>query len=337
MADLDPVVGEPDGRRPDDRQHHQGARARPVHPGDHVGGQEPDQDGPDDADPAHGGSARLGDVDLGAVLADLLADVVLEQPADEERGRQHGHPQGDAARGHEGDHRAALRARRTARRGRPPPSTRSSKGTASPPVVCVASWPLPASRTTSPGRAAADRHPDGRRPVGLDDDLGRARHAGTHLAMMAAGSSERGLSEVRTTTSARVGGDRTHLRALARVAVAAAAEQAHHPARRRPAPARRGAPRRGRPGCGRSRPPRPPGRRRPTTSIRPGTTRGGIQAGDDVVLVDAQGGGHGGRHQGVVHVEATRQGQVDHAAPPGEPGRPDRQRHGRRPRRAGRR
>ena len=51
------------------------------------------------------GVPGLGDVDLGAVLPDLLADVVLEQPPDEERRGQDGHPQGDASGGHQRDHR----------------------------------------------------------------------------------------------------------------------------------------------------------------------------------------------------------------------------------------
>ena len=53
-------------------------------------------------------------------------------------------------------------------------------------------------------------------------------------SMMAAGSSLRGLSEVTTTTSAPRGRDLPHERALGAVAVAAAAEDHDHPARRRP-------------------------------------------------------------------------------------------------------
>ena len=40
------------------------------------------------------------------LFADLLADVVLEQPPDEEGRGEDGDPQGGTARGHQGDHGA---------------------------------------------------------------------------------------------------------------------------------------------------------------------------------------------------------------------------------------
>ena len=58
-------------------------------------------------------------------------------------------------------------------------------------------------------------------------------------AMIASGSSERGLSEVTIATSASSRGDPPHQRALAAVAVAAGAEHADHPARARAARAAR--------------------------------------------------------------------------------------------------
>ena len=120
-----------DQTRADEGQYDQRPRSGEGHPGHGVGGEIADDHCGHDADPAHGGCARLGDVDLGPVLPDLLADVVLQQPTDEERGRKHRHPQGDAAGGHQRDHgrppsgsgSAGLSAR--ARRA----STRSSKGT----------------------------------------------------------------------------------------------------------------------------------------------------------------------------------------------------------------
>jgi hypothetical protein len=51
-------------------------------------------------------------------------------------------------------------------------------------------------------------------------------------ARMVAGSSPRGLSSVTNTTSASFGGKGAHLRALGAVAIAAAAEHHHQPARR---------------------------------------------------------------------------------------------------------
>ena len=86
---------------------------------------------------------------------------------------------------------------------------------------------------------------------------------------MAAGASERGLSSVTMTASAKPRGDRAHDRPLAGVAVAAAAEHHHQPPlRQRPqggqhlSPARRA--------CARSRRRPAPGRADPRAASRPG-------------------------------------------------------------------
>ena len=179
--------------------------------------------------PAHGGGPGLGDVDLRAVLADLLADVVLDQPPDQHRGGQHGHPQGDAARGHQRDHRSAPRpavgqrrpghrpGRRRAGAGRPPPG-----------------WSRGPCRPPPPRRRVGRGRPPGRwRRRRSGSTTSSAALAGTPArtwSMMAAGSSDRGLSEVRTATSASRPGHLAHQRALGRVPVAPAAEHAHHPA-----------------------------------------------------------------------------------------------------------
>ena len=143
--------------------------------------------------------------------------------------------------------------------------------------------------------------------------------------MMAAGSSDRGLSEVRTTTSASRAGHRAHLGPLPLVAVAAAAEDADAPGPGRRGPGRRPGPPRARPACGRSRPSPPPAAPAPTTSMRPGTGRRGRESVDHRVLVDAERRGHRGRHQGVVDVERPDSGKVDRWPRQRNRGRPDRQ------------
>ncbi len=82
-------------------------------------------------------------------------------------------------------------------------SSRSSKGRTASPTTWVVSWPLPATTTTSPGRASADGGSDGLAPDrgSTTSSPGVATPASTS-SMMAAGSSYRGLSEVTTATSA---------------------------------------------------------------------------------------------------------------------------------------
>ena len=59
--------------------------------------------------------------------------------------------------------------------------------------------------------------------------------------------------------------------------------------------------------------------------MRPGTTGAASSPATTWSSSTPSDGGHGRRHQGVVHVEPSRQRQVDDASPPGEPRRPDRE------------
>ena len=81
------------------------------------------------------------------------------------------------------------------------------------------SWPLPAISRTSPASAAA-----GADRLAAVADLARARRAAMISARIVAASSVRGLSSVTITRSASSRRDRAHHRALALVAIAAAAE-----------------------------------------------------------------------------------------------------------------
>ena len=95
-------------------------------------------------------------------------------------------------------------------------------------------------------------------------------------AAIAAGSSRRGLSLVTTTRSASVRGDAAHLRALAGIAVAAAAEHADELAAfGRPRAATPSAPSRARRACARNRRRRAAAHPPPSRCIRPG---GGVHA-----------------------------------------------------------
>ena len=168
--------------------------------------------------------------------------------------------------------RGALRARRGPRAAR----SRSSNGCTAPATSWPVSWPLPATSSVSPGRARATAAAMAARRSPTSQHLGApaAGTSGTPASMaarIAAGSSERGLSSVTTSTSlpARRGG--AHRRPLARVAVAAAAEHGDQPAPGRAAQGGQGGARR-RPGCARSRRRRRTAGRRRTGSMRPGTT-----------------------------------------------------------------
>ena len=101
--------------------------------------------------------------------------------------------------------RARSRPGRRERRSSSRATSRSSKGILRPPSNSwPCSWPLPAITTVSPGSAAAQRQRDRRPPVGLDLDLAAppAPIPARISAMIASGSSERGLSEVTTARSA---------------------------------------------------------------------------------------------------------------------------------------
>ncbi len=106
-------------------------------------------------------------------------------------------------------------------------------------------------RVARPARAQRQR--DRRAPVGLDLDARRRRSIPARIsAMIASGSSERGLSEVTIARSDSSRPGPAHLRPLVAVAVAAGAEDRDQPALGQPP---RGAAARSRasPGCGRSR------------------------------------------------------------------------------------
>ena len=104
MADLDPVVERAHHGRPGDGQHDEDARAGEHQPAVDVGHGVAGHRGHHDGDAAHGGGAGLGDVAVGDVLVDGLADPVGAQPADEVAGAEQAHDQAHAAREEEGDH-----------------------------------------------------------------------------------------------------------------------------------------------------------------------------------------------------------------------------------------
>ena len=90
------------------------------------------------------------------------------------------------------------------------------------------SWPLPATTTTSPGRGQRDGALDRRAAVDASRSTAAPARPAAISAMIASGSSLRGLSEVTIATSARSAAARAHQRALAAVAVAAGAEDDDH-------------------------------------------------------------------------------------------------------------
>ena len=162
------------------------------------------------------------------------------------------------------------RRRRQAPRSSSRATSRSSKGILRPSSNSwPCSWPLPAITTVSPGSARARRRARSRR-------AGRARTStpppspapARTSAMIASGSSERGLSEVTIARSEPLGAGPPHLRPLVAVAVAAGAEDRDHPALGQPPGGARGRSRASR-ACGRSRRGRrSPGPRRPARSGR---------------------------------------------------------------------
>ena len=125
----------------------------------------------------------------------------------------------------ERDHAAPRRAEPSQR---PRATSRSSNGCTTPAISCPCSWPLPAIRTTSPGAAASIAVAIARARSGSTSSSGRAGEhlrddRGGILAARVVGGDDRAVGEV----------DRepAHLRPLAAVAVAAAAEHADHAAR----------------------------------------------------------------------------------------------------------
>src|SRR5207253_3186749 len=81
-------------------------------------------------------------------------------------------------------------------------TTRSSNGTVTPPAVWPCSWPLPATTTTSPGARPVSAARMARRRSATTIGWAPDGMPATTSSMMARGSSERGLSEVTTITSA---------------------------------------------------------------------------------------------------------------------------------------
>ena len=85
-------------------------------------------------------------------------------------------------------------------------TTRSSNGTVVVPVVCPDSWPLPGDEHDVARHRLGEREPDRGAAVELDRPRAAppAESPSVTVAEIAAGSSERGLSDVTTTTSAAV-------------------------------------------------------------------------------------------------------------------------------------
>src|SRR5690606_3889784 len=87
---------------------------------------------------------------------DRLAHLTTLEELDQEPRPEQGDQRRDRAGDHHRDHWlppspvSPAISRRTSRT-----TARSSNGRTSSPTVCVVSWPLPATTTTSPGRAAA--------------------------------------------------------------------------------------------------------------------------------------------------------------------------------------
>ena len=115
-------------------------------------------------------------------------------------------------------------------------TSRSSKGILRPPSNSwPCSWPLPAITTVSPGSARPSASAIAARRSTSTSTLGAAlaRPAATS-ATIAAGSSERGLSEVTIGEVGELAAGPAHHRALVAVAVAAGAEDRDQPARGQP-------------------------------------------------------------------------------------------------------
>ena len=221
MADLDPVVDEPDARPAHTMTpmtsmpgrlkatwvpawRHQVARRRPRPPG-----------------PApHGRRPGLGQVHEGPVLADLLADAPARQPADEQRRARARPPQGDAARGMRLIIAASSALGPRRRRVAPPrrATTRVVEGHArATRSRCRARGPCRPPRRRRPGAASSSASSMASARSGSTIDL-RARRPRPRAtsAMMASGSSSRGLSEVSTATSAAARPPRRPWRAACR-------------------------------------------------------------------------------------------------------------------------
>ena len=198
----------------------------------------------DDGDAAHRGRARLGDVPVGHVLVDGLADAVGLEPVDQVAGAEQGGHEAEAAGDEEGNHGWS----RTFRGAAGPRDGADDGGAGErlsrhhPVVERDSAGRRPSGWSRGPCRRPRRRRRGGRRPPPARwRRAGRARPrpaapAGTPArisSMIARGSSERGLSEVRIDPVGEPGRHLPHDRALGAVAVAAAAEHDGQPARPR--------------------------------------------------------------------------------------------------------
>ena len=106
----------------------------------------PSDTGDDDDHSAHGGRAGLVVVRREQVRVNLLAKGSSREGANPKRGDEQGEEKADATGLHQTQHEV-LRNNSSA-------TTRSSKESTVSPKVCVVSWPLPATTTTSPRDAS---------------------------------------------------------------------------------------------------------------------------------------------------------------------------------------
>src|SRR5579884_29261 len=193
-GDAYPVVEQADGPEGDEDHHDQQAGAGGEGADADVAGQVTGDAGQDDGDPAHDRRARLGDMALGTVLADLLADALAMHPPDEQGGRHQAHHQRHRPGDEDGDHRSASRAARAL--------SWSSMGITTSPICWPVSCPLPATTTVSPGAAPATAMAMAATRSGSTTTSAGPTAPATTCSMIAAGSSWRGLSLVTITRSA---------------------------------------------------------------------------------------------------------------------------------------
>ena len=263
----------------------------------------------DDGDPAHRRRALLGHVVLGAevlLAEDRLAEATGPERRDQEAGHEQRQDPGDDAGDHDGDHCSSSRT-----------TARSSNGSTRSPIVCVVSWPLPATTTTSSAPAWSSAGAIAARRSGSTDDLRpvSCRHAADHVGDDGGGILRPWVVGCHDDPVGERGGDGPHRRALGVVAVAARSEHDEHAPRRH-------SPRRGdhllqtvgRVGVVDDHH-RPVGR--PLDQLeaaRDGPRRG--EPGDDVVGADAEDLRRRRRGERVGHVEAAAETDDDPPAVP---------------------
>jgi hypothetical protein len=216
VAHLDPVVDATDDAGTDDGEDDEDPAPREDRLTTDVGEQVPERGADDDGDAAHGRRARLGDVALGPVLPDGLADAWARSQL-----MRNGVPTIEVRKATVPAMRRAITPDHPGRRRSASDQTELDEqighhgtvveGHLAVAMTCVASWPLPATTTTSPGRMPAGRSAMAVRrsawratgaPPG--DGLGSRRHG---LDDGRSGSSLRGLSEVDDHRVGQAGGD----------------------------------------------------------------------------------------------------------------------------------